>query len=143
EEARDPAPRRSAPLRAYSEFMPPPWVGEKPYEAAFAPAPGPAAPELAISEYEQARELPPRLDRVASHLIAGPGAPLAGRSHPPPRPLLADNPAWPEELAAAAAAGRLADDPIVLALPLALSRTQDDLGNVRWTLFGASHDGAA
>ena len=29
-----------------------------------------------------------------------------------------------------------------IALSLALSRTQDDKGNVRWTLFGASHDGA-
>src|SRR5262249_11365616 len=32
---------------------------------------------------------------------------------------------------------------LVIALALALSRTQDDKGNDRWTLFGTSHDGAA
>jgi hypothetical protein len=31
---------------------------------------------------------------------------------------------------------------ITLATSLALSRTQDDKGNVRWSLFGCSHEGA-
>src|SRR5262249_28647359 len=38
--------------------------------------------------------------------------------------------------------GALASDQIVLIAALALSRTQDDKGNVRWTLFGNSHAGA-
>src|SRR5439155_20002629 len=68
---------------------------------------------------------------------------IGGDAHALSRTLLDGNPAWPDELAAAAAARRLADDPVVTMLAIALSRTQDDFGNVRWTLFGASHDGAA
>src|SRR5213078_1847365 len=34
-----------------------------------------------------------------------------------------------------------ADEPLVIAMPLALSRTHDDKGNDRFTLFGTSHDG--
>ena len=46
-------------------------------------------------------------------------------------------------MADSAAARRASGEPIVVALSLALSRTQDDKGNVRWTLFGVSHDGPA
>jgi hypothetical protein len=46
---------------------------------------------------------------------------------------------WPEELSKRA--GSLAHDHGVVLLPLALSRTQDDKGRVRWTLFGTSEQG--
>jgi hypothetical protein len=59
------------------------------------------------------------------------------------RTLLEGNPAWPAELAEAARDNRLGHDPLIVICPLALSRTQDDKGNDRWTLFGTSHDGAA
>ncbi len=132
------------PLPAYSEFMPPPRLGRKPY--------GEPAVDLfaeddpwgwRVSEAEQAWELSPGLDQVAvelyasllrlaqgldEHLIRGHG----GRN-------LAGNPFWPPELAAAA--GRLAQERFVSLLPLALSRTQDDKGRVRWTLLGSSELG--
>src|SRR5206468_9068608 len=54
---------------------------------------------------------------------------------------LKDNPFWPENLAAAA--GHLKHERYVVLLPLALSRTKDDKGRVRWTLFGGSEQGPA
>ena len=126
------------PIRAYSELMPPPYVGTKPYgcrDATFSVA--------AIDEYELAHDLRPGLDRIAAHVITELGKLVRGEAHALSHTLLADNAAWPAELARAAKAGALADDPLVLAMALALSRTQDDKGNDRWTLFGTSHDGAA
>ena len=52
---------------------------------------------------------------------------------------LQNNPYWPSELAAHA--GQLHHERFVIFLPLALSKTQDDLGRVRWTLFGSSEQG--
>src|SRR5207245_261141 len=53
----------------------------------------------------------------------------------------AGNPYWPPELAQSA--GALAHERYVVLLPLALSRTQDDKGRVRWTFFGGSEQGPA
>ena len=39
--------------------------------------------------------------------------------------------------------GTLSHDHGVILMPLALSRTQDDKGRVRWTLFGVSEQGPA
>src|SRR5206468_1800629 len=58
----------------------------------------------------------------------------------PPRDL-EDNPYWPPELAGRA--GALGHDRAVVLAPLALSRTQDDKGRVRWTVFGGSEQGPA
>jgi len=139
-EARPP----SFPLPAYSEFMPPPRLGRKPY----------GEPDLElftqddpwgwrVSEAEQEWELAPGLEHVArevyasllalgqgreEHLLAG----HRGRN-------LEGNPYWPPELAARA--GALAHERFVALLALALSRTQDDKGRVRWTLFGSSELG--
>src|SRR5206468_10067519 len=52
---------------------------------------------------------------------------------------LRDNPYWPRELARHSAC--LDHERFVLLLPLALSLTQDDKANVRWTLFGNSEQG--
>src|SRR5207302_4087663 len=54
---------------------------------------------------------------------------------------LTDNVYWPPELAERA--GSLAHERYVAILPLALSRTQDDKGRIRWTLFGGSEQGPA
>lgn len=129
------------PIPAYSEFMPPPHVGCSPL----------GEPDRtlfcdddpygwAISEIEEEYELRPGLEDVAQHIMAhlvnlGTGRPeyhIAGHGGLN----LADNPCWPVELAEAA--GRLDHERYVLLLPLALSRTQDDKGRVRWTLFGGS-----
>jgi len=96
-----------------------------------------------ISELEEEYELAPGLRVLAQqimqalrklgqaeteHTLAG----HEGRN-------LRDNPYWPEALAARA--GHLLHEHYVLLLPLALSRTQDDMGRVRWTFFGASEQG--
>ncbi len=138
------------PIPAYSEFMPPPWVGVKPYDS---PArrgcqpPEPASPPAddwgwPISEYEQALQLRPGLQWVAGHVLhdmvrLGSGQRPAHIS----RTKLADNPYWPAQLAARA--GQLRHERYVLLLALALSRTQNDKGQVLWTLFGSSEQGPA
>jgi hypothetical protein len=135
------------PVRAYSEAMPPPYIGIKPYapdrtrDAATFGAGDDGA--LDIDEYEQAFDLEPGLDRIAAHLSTELGKLVRGEPHALSRTLLDGNPAWPPELADAARAGRFVRDPLVVIQALALSRTQDDKGNDRWTLFGASHDGPA
>ncbi len=133
------------PLRAYSELLPPPYVGIKPYAPERATAPTSFAvtsgDALDIDEYEQAHDLEPGLDRIAEHLVAELGKLVRGEHHALSRTLLEGNPAWPGELAESARAGKLAHDPLLVICALALSRTQDDKGNERWTLFGASHDG--
>ncbi|MEO8550813.1 MAG: hypothetical protein ABI678_12595, partial [Kofleriaceae bacterium] len=133
------------PLRAYSEYMPSPYVGIKPYAPARAHAAATFgcgdASALDIDEYEQAYDLEPGLDRIADHLVLELGRLVRGEPHSLSRTLLEGNPAWPSDLVRAAHAGKLAHDPLVIICALALSRTQDDKGNDRWTLFGASHDG--
>jgi hypothetical protein len=129
-------------LPAYSEYMPPPYVGIKPYDADCEDASVQADEDaFEISEYEQAHELVPGLASVATHLLVALAKLARGGSHQMSRTLLEGNPAWPQELADAAQAGRFAAEPLLVAMPLALSRSQDDKGNVRWTLFGASHEG--
>jgi hypothetical protein len=95
-----------------------------------------------IDEYEWAHEVAPGLDRIAEHILHELGKLVRGQPHALSRTLLDGSPAWPRELADAAHAGALADEPIVIAMSLALSRTHDDKGNDRFTLFGTSHDGA-
>lgn len=131
-------------LPAYSEFMPPPRVGQSPYES--------AGPDLfserdafgwLISEIEEEYELQPGLEHLSRLLVGqiaqlGQGLPAhhiaghGGRN-------LVNNPYWPPELAARA--GHLPHERYVVILPLALSRTQDDKGSVRWTFFGGSEQG--
>jgi peptidase M28-like protein len=128
------------PLRAYSEFMPAQFVGWKPC----ARGAGPAATlgDREIDEYEWAHEIAPGLDRIAERILHELGKLVRGQPHALSRTLLDGNPAWPRELADAAHRGKLAGEPLVIATALALSRTHDDKGNDRFTLFGVSHDGA-
>lgn len=137
--------RNRFPLPAYSELMPPPYVGIKPYAPlrsdASATAAADAASGLPITEYEQAHELEPGLAEVASKVLSEIAKLARGHAHELSRPMIEGNPAWPPVLAEAARAGRVDANGPVIALSLALSRTQDDKGNVRWTLFGASHHG--
>src|SRR5262249_7211206 len=96
------------PLRAYSEFMPAPFVGWKPC----ARGTGREVARLGaceIDEYEWAQEVAPGLDRIAGHVLHELGKLMRGEPHTLSRSLLAKNPAWPDELAAAAHAGKLAD----------------------------------
>ena len=139
------------PLPAYSEFMPAPWIALKPYHPRRACGAATVAagldPEgertLDVTEAEQAQDLEPGLPRLAERVLRELSRLVRAQGHALSQALLAENPAWPPALAEAAAAGRFRDQPLVLLLPLALSRTQDDKGNQRWTLFGHSHDGPA
>lgn len=132
------------PLPAYSEFMPPPRLGPRPYAEG---GPGLFADEdpfgWHVSEIEEEYELRPGLNHLADQIMAsllrlGRGEPeyhIAGHKGRN----LVDNPYWPPDLAARA--GRLAHERYVVFLPLALSRTQDDKGRVRWTFSGSSEQG--
>jgi hypothetical protein len=129
-------------IDAYSEFMPPPRVGWKPY------GDGEPDPELFspddpfgwhINEFHEALELQPGLVQVAKQVLGRLGRLLDGDPETGiPHLDLADNPYWPAELAAEP---KLPQERCVVLLPLALSRTQDDKGRVRWTLFGNSEQG--
>jgi hypothetical protein len=132
----------SYPIAAYSEFMPAPRLGPKAYPEEHEPPVDCDEAGWNISEYEEAIELRPGLEQVARTLVAalvhlGRGEPAHGIA----RNKLEDNPYWPSELAEHA--GKLAHEHYLMILPLALSRTQDDKGRVRWTLFGGSEQGPA
>ncbi len=96
-----------------------------------------------VSEIEEEYELKPGLEHIArqilDHLLdlgqAREEYHIAGHGNKN----LLDNPYWPPELAAHA--GQLPHERYVVLLPLALSRTQDDKGRVRWTFFGSSEQG--
>jgi hypothetical protein len=129
-------------IDAYSEFMPPPRVGWKPY------GPVPLNSQVfsaddpygwKVHEFDETLELQPGLHQIASQLLTRlkrlqDGNPDTGL----PRHISRDNPFWPPELASER---NLRNDRCVVLLPLALSRTQDDKGRVRWTLFGNSEQG--
>ncbi len=135
---------RAFPLPAYSEFMPAPRLGRKPY--------GEPDPDLFtqddpwgwhVSEAEQEWELRPGLEHIAREIYTSLLALGRGREehliHGHQGRNLEGNAYWPPELAARA--GKLVHERFVSLLPLALSRTQDDKGRVRWTLFGSSEQG--
>ncbi len=135
--------RGKYPIPAYSEFMPPPRVGLKPYgwiDATLRP-PGDNF-GWNVTEYEQAQELQPGLRLIAREVLEEIVNLGTGRRAPQiSRRKLRDNPYWPPALATRA--GHLKHERYVILLALALSRTQDDKGRVRWTLFGSSEQGPA
>ena len=132
------------PIAAYSEFMPPPRLGRKPYDRGEdeidAEVFDPVDPwGWKISEYEEAVELQAGLLQVAEQLLGVLRHLGRGESaHGIARGKLLGNPYWPERLHQR---GAPAQERYVLLLPLAISRTQDDKGRLRWTLFGASQQG--
>ena len=134
--------REPYPIPAYSEFMPPVHLGCRPYEGRpddlFSEEDPAGWP---ITEFEEQIELRPGLESIAHqvigalvHLVRGEPAERLSKSK------LIDNPYWPPELAQKAGA-LMTQERFVLILPLALSRTQDDKGRVRWTLMGGSEQG--
>ena len=129
------------PITAYSEFMPAPRIGMKPYGTWTLPHLSESAPgRWLVTAREEAHFLRPGLANIGTQLIndlvavaAGKTANHIGSIH------LADNRYWPKALAGAAAT--LTHERFLILSPLALSRTQDDKGRVRWTLFGGSDEG--
>ena len=132
------------PIAAYSEFMPPPRMGRKAYGSYVDPVLfSPDDPwAWHITEYEEALELRPGMENVARQIMGALSHLGCGRpAHGIARKKLHGNPCWSEALAAHA--GKLTHERYVVLLPLALSRTQDDKGRIRWTLFGSSEQGPA
>jgi len=132
------------PIAAYSEFMPPPRIGQKPYGCRELDSPFSADDPWGwrVSPEELAQELTPGFNILArqvletiAELTSGKGAHRIGHYH------LKDNPYWPAKLAEAAPS--LGHESQLFLSPLALAKTQDDKGRVRWTLFGASQRGPA
>ncbi len=132
------------PIPAYSEFMPPPYLGRTPYgelDTSLFSTNDPFG--WNISELEEEYEIKPGLEHIARQVMEqivklGDGQPaylIEGHR----KQNMQRNPYWPPELAARA--GQLAHGHYVILLPLALSRTQDDKGRVRWTYFGGSEQG--
>src|SRR5947209_9503744 len=111
------------PIAAYSEFMPPPHLGLKAYGADDVLLLDEQDPwGWHVTEYEEAFELRPGLEKIAHQLVGslvhlGNGRPAHGIA----KAKLTDNPYWPPELAEQA--GKLAHERYVVLLPLALSRT--------------------
>jgi hypothetical protein len=131
------------PLPAYSELMPPPRLGRTPYGTADLLMGSVQDPfGWPITEIEEEHELRPGLEHLARRISAslaelsrgGPAHPIAGHRGTN----LVDNPYWPSDLARP---GSLAHERFVVLMPLELSRTQDDMGRMRWTLFGTSAQG--
>jgi hypothetical protein len=129
------------PIAAYSEFIPPPRLGCKPS--------GWVDPFLFdeedpwgwhVMEWEQAFELRPGMDQLAQQIVHSLVALGRGEAaHGISKHKLDDNAYWPQELSRAA--GKLRHEHYLVLAPLALGRTQDDKGRVRWTLFGGSEQG--
>jgi len=132
------------PIPAYSEFMPPPRLGQSPYgNLDISPFVKDDPFGWNISEVEEEFELQPGLQIIANQIVKqiaelGQGKPAYNIAGQMGRNLVA-NPYWPPELAAMA--GKLPHERYVVFLPLALSRTQDDKGRIRWTFFGSSEQG--
>ena len=134
-------PERIGPILAYSEFMPPPRIGWRPYDKD-QPAPRVSGNPFGwlVSEREQAQEIEPGMVLIARevlHRLQRLHEELSARGIS--RALLEGNVYFPPELSDLH--GPLRHERFVTLLPLALSRTQDDKGRVRWTLFGGSEQG--
>ena len=129
------------PITAYSEFMPPPRLGCKPYGKTDHRILSEKDPfGWNISEMEEEYELKPGIEHIGHQIMSnivklGKGLP-EHFIHGHGGENLLNNPYWPPELAAHA--GSLVHERYVTLLPLMLSRTQDDKGRVIWTFFGNS-----
>jgi hypothetical protein len=129
------------PIAAYSEFMPSPRLGYKPYgkpDHRILPENDPFG--WNISEMEEEYELKPGIEHIGRQIMnniikLGQGLPEHNISGHGAENLL-NNPYWPPELSTHA--GSLFHERYVTLLPLMLSRTQDDKGRVIWTFFGNS-----
>src|SRR5262249_49883670 len=124
-------------------FMPPPRLGVKPYGTNDGfPFSDDDPFGWPVTEYQEHYELRPGLEQVGKQILHALVKLAKGDpGHGIGQAKLIGNPAWPQHLAAKV--GHLHHERYVVLLPLALSRTQDDKGRVRWTLFGGSEQGPA
>jgi hypothetical protein len=128
-------------IMAYSEMMPAPLIGWRPYSTNH-PAPRCSDNPHAwlVSEREQVFELGPGLQHIAGQVLNT--LERLDREQPAQginREKLQGNIYWPEELAGLP--GVIPHERYVTFVPLVFSKTQDDKGRVRWTFFGGSEQG--
>ena len=129
------------PFPAYSEFMPAPRLGMKPYGTWNTAHLSLGQPHRFLVSYrEESQFLRPGIanigDQVIGDLVAvatGRGSGRIGALH------LENNPYWPKNLADGVRG--LTHERFLMLSAVALSRTQDDKGRSRWTLFGGSNEG--
>jgi hypothetical protein len=128
-------------VSAYSEMMPPPLIGWRPYGTSH---PAPRIPEnpfaWLVNEREQVFELGPGLQLIAREVLHA--LECLDREQPSRginRAKIERNIYWPKDLAELP--GAIPHEHYVTFMPLALSKTQDDKGRVRWTFFGGSEQG--
>jgi hypothetical protein len=132
-------------LRAYSEYMPPVRTGIFLYDGEVDPRVFDTGDVFGwkISEFEEEYQLKPGLEvigkQVLEHIVqmgSGKFPPhLAGHK----QKNLINNIFWPNELMLHS--GWQENERYISLLPLALSKTNDDKGRVRWTFFGGSEQG--
>ncbi|HXY75000.1 MAG TPA: M28 family peptidase [Dehalococcoidales bacterium] len=131
-------------IPAYSEFMPPPRLGKYPYSGVDYSIFSDVDPYgWKVPEIEEQFEIQPGLmnltDQIMREIVELGQGQSAHRIAGHQQRDLVNNPYWPKELAEQA--GHLGHERYVVFLPLALSKTQDDKGRVRWTFFGGSEQG--
>jgi len=126
-------------VAAYSEYMPGPSLGIAPHgwiDRQIVPDDDPFG--FRISEYQDAHQLRPGMEFVARQLGEKIRR-LACGERVLSADQLEDNPYFPSELADRVAS--LRHEKLVTIASLALSRTLDDKGRIRWTVYGASEQG--
>ena len=132
------------PIGAYSEYMPPPRLGKRPYgerdDFLFADNDPFGWYITEVEEqYELKKGINDILHQIESQVVdLGQGKPAVHIAGHQGRNLI-NNPYWPPELAEHA--GKLTHEKYVVLLSAVLSRTQDDKGRIRWTFFGSSEQG--
>jgi hypothetical protein len=126
---------------AFSEFMPAPWVGIEPY-GEIDPFIVPAGDNFGIrvSEYQEYIELREGIADIGRRMLAEFRKLFTG-GHQFSKTLMANNIYLPETADGVIRIPK--NERCTMMFPLALSRTLDDKGRLRWTLFGASEEGPA
>ena len=133
------------PLRAYSEYMPPPRTGINPLtgevDSRFLENKDPYG--WKVSEFEEEYQLRPGLEdtgkQILEHIVQMRSGKFPSHLAGHKQKNLINNIFWPEELITHS--GLPEKERFVSLLPLALSKTKDEKGRVRWTFFGASEQG--
>lgn len=151
------APKQKYSIRAYSEFMPAPKIGLRPYELldhkgkeltdkekakilsrqAFREFYDVRSPRtFFVHPYDEHREIRPGLKHLARSWMKNLVQLIASMDENKDRSGISEtlrlgNP-WPKN------PPKNSERPIVSLTPLTLSRTQDDLGQTPWTVFGGS-----
>ncbi len=134
-------------LRAYSEFLPAPISGARPYELrldapssllknhSFSKLFKREEPEsFGIDPFDDFVYLRPGLEAIVRPYLLAVKGWIAGNSRSPfPSHFLKDNPYWPTSMKKAPQPLRL-----IAFLPVSVARTQDEFGKSRWTLLGGA-----